>query len=70
MKKTTKTATNQKFFRKVQKESVEATETISLALKTLAMIHWTSSLSQWEPFILGKQNKISKRANKTKCPKI
>ena len=47
MKTTTNATKNQKFSRKVR-EVVEDIYTISFSLKTLSMIHWTSSQSQWE----------------------
>ena len=40
-----------------------------MSLKTLSGIHWTSSLSQWEPSIFGERDMISKGTNNTKCPK-
>ena len=44
--KTTITITckNENFIRKVREQRVEAIETISVSLKTLSMIHWTSSM--------------------------
>ena len=53
MKTTTNTGKNQKFSEKVQEESVEAIQIIGFSPRTLAMIHWTSSLSQWDLSILG-----------------
>ena len=52
MKTTTNTCKNQKFRRKIQKESVEGIQTLRRCLKFLYIIHWTSSISQWEPSIL------------------
>ena len=38
METTTITGENQKFYRKVQEECVEANQTVSFSLKTLSMI--------------------------------
>ena len=52
MKTTTNTRKNQKLIREVEEESFEAIETISVSMKILSMIHWTSFLSQLEVLLM------------------
>ena len=60
MKTTTNTVKFQKCIRKVLEEIVGAIRTIGFSLKTLAMIHWTSSRNQPELTFLGQSWKILK----------
>ena len=54
MKTTTNTGKIQRCIGKVLEESVEAIWTISVSLKTLSMIPWTSSLNLPELTFLGQ----------------